>query len=413
MTDQNQGQKSIFDGLTGDAAQQAAPQAVSQPAQPASQGAASQAVSQPAQAAPEQKSIFDGLTGDAAQPAKPNQTNLMSPAEPSQRTFLTPPVGPTIISARNTENPLLSLVKGVINPNSDMGGFQTWANNLEADVKNGSDITAVGKMLKAFGAKGTSYGVSPGTEALAMNPISGIPGVFAGAADIHQAKNWKQIEIAANRTLAGAFQTMGPAMLTQPEALAVVIPSMVAQHYASAAIKAVGGDADDAELGGNVAALGTAHVVHGALNTSSFSSALNDHIEAAQDTVDASAKLEEVKAQVEKADTPENKAALEKAQTNYDDAQERETQKKSAVDSEYRKTVAQVNREVFRKQAAQTVLDTAKRVVGVTPDIVDGVIRAATQLGKKDGAGFRELVGSVKEDLTAIFNDAKEDIKNP
>src|ERR1700731_3383270 len=158
MTDQNQGQKSIFDGLTGDEAQQAAPQAAS-PAQPASQGAASQAVPQ---AAPEQKSIFDGLTGDAAQPAKPNQTNLMSPAEPSQRTFLTPPVGPTTISARNTENPLLSLVKGVINPNSDMGGFQTWANDLEADVKNGSDITVVGKVLKAFGAKGTSYGVSPG-----------------------------------------------------------------------------------------------------------------------------------------------------------------------------------------------------------------------------------------------------------
>ena len=183
--------------------------------------------------------------------------------------------------------------------------------------------------------------------------------------------------------------------------------------YASAAVKVAGGDEDDQELAGNVAAIATGHVIHGAINTKSFSSALNDHIEAAQDTVDASAKLEKAKANLEKADTPENKAALEQAQTDMDDADAREAQKKSEVDSAYRQTVVKANRAVFRKQAASTVLDTAKGVVGVTSDIVEAVTRAANQIGKKDGAAFREIVASVKDDLTAIFNDAVDSIKNP
>jgi hypothetical protein len=183
--------------------------------------------------------------------------------------------------------------------------FHSWLQDVQADVKNGTDSTWVGSMLKKFGAKGTNYGVSEPISDLMAGPVLGVPKALEGGIEVKEAAeegNLKKGVVGANKVIGGAFQSLGAAgMLLAPEgeALAVVTPAMVAQHVAQKTALHMGADEDTAELVGNVAAVVSGHQVHASLHPviERFGVAVNNRTAAETEYVNRSRNLETARAQ--------------------------------------------------------------------------------------------------------------------
>lgn len=187
-------------------------------------------------------------------------------------------------------------------------GFHTWLQDVQADVKTGTASTWVGSMLKKFGAKGTSYGVSEPISEFMAGPALGVPKALEGASEItsevghgvtDSSMDYGKTVRGVNKVIGGTFQSLGPGMMLAPEALPVVVPAMVAQAQAYKAAKYMGADDDTAELVSNVAAVVSGRQVHESLNPviDRFGVAVNARTAAEQEYVNRSRNLETARAQ--------------------------------------------------------------------------------------------------------------------
>ena len=153
-----------------------------------------------------------------------------------------------------------------------------WADAAKADVRNGTSSTWVGWILNhvpGVDFKGTAYGVSPGASQIGGAVPEGALTVLHGVtqAGTHPVR-------AANEIVSGVGQALGPAMVTQPEALPFIAGAMAASHSASAVATHMGADPDTAELIGNVAGLIAGGKTVRAGDTAAFESAVNKHMSA-------------------------------------------------------------------------------------------------------------------------------------
>jgi hypothetical protein len=218
--------------------------------------------------------------------------------------------------------------------------FHSWLQDVQGDVKNGTHSTWVGSMLSKFGAKGTEYGVAPGAAKMmpGVSALTGAPAALEGAIDVKRAvaptltdiahgvnpvsaaaahgEDAKKLEIAANKTVAGTFEALGPAAMLQPEALAVITPAMAAQQMAVKAAAAMGADPDTQEMVGNVAAIVAGRQVHEALNPviERFGVAVNKNTAAETEYTNRSRNLETSRGQAAEV----HQRALDAAQAEAD-----------------------------------------------------------------------------------------------
>lgn len=200
---------------------------------------------------------------------------------------------------------------GVIGPTSigpRESGFHTWLQDVQADVKNGSDSTWFGAMLKKMGAKGTNYGTPEAVGDFMSGPVLGVPKALEGVSEVgteigkgvtSSEMDYGKTVRGVNKAIAGTFQSLGPAALLTPEALPIVVPAMVAQAQAQKAAKYMGADDDTAELVGNVTALYSAGKIHESLHpvVERFGVAVNNRTAAEQEYVNRSRNLETARGQ--------------------------------------------------------------------------------------------------------------------
>src|SRR4029077_892885 len=112
---------------------------------------------QPAQPVPAQEDLADLVPVEES--AKP-----LAGAHPAAATADLVPVEGTEKKLLLPKPPASIQASGVVGPTSMSaapGGVAEFMRRVQADVKNGSDTTWVGSMLKYLGAKGTDYGVNP------------------------------------------------------------------------------------------------------------------------------------------------------------------------------------------------------------------------------------------------------------
>lgn len=237
------------------------------------------------------KSVAIAQPGQSQQPHIKLDLSKSTPIS-AESGVLTPPPGGTTISAQPS-------------------GFHSWLQNVQGDVKNGTDSTWVGSMLKKFGAKGTNYGNSEGVGDLMAGPALGVPKALEGATELaHEVKegvtnsnmNAGNVVRGVNKVVGGAFQSIGPAgMIVAPEgeALAVVTPAIVAQNLATKTAIHMGADQDTAELVGNVAGIVAGHQIHASLHPviERFGVAVNNRTAAEVEYTNRSRNLETARGQ--------------------------------------------------------------------------------------------------------------------
>jgi hypothetical protein len=202
--------------------------------------------------------------------------------------------------------------------------FHSWLQDLQSDVRNGTASTWVGSLLSKLGAKGTSSGNSEQIGDLMAGPVLGIPKAIEGGIEVKRAAapivgdiargsdvvnaaiahpaEIKKAVVGANKVVGGAFQSLGTAAAIaapEGEALAVVVPAMVAQSQAQKAAVYMGADPDTAELIGNVAGLVAGKYIHSSLNPTleRFGVAVNNRTAAEQEYVNRSRNLETARGQ--------------------------------------------------------------------------------------------------------------------
>ncbi len=131
-------------------------------------------------------------------------------------------------------------------------GLDDWFDDVIADYRNGSSATWVGSLLKRLGAKGTEYGVAPGVSRL--TPASIPEGLAKIGQSLPRTLEGHPVQ-GVNKLVEGAMDVLGPAAVTQPEALAVAVPGMIAAQIGNHVAAKMGADEDVAEMVGNIAAL--------------------------------------------------------------------------------------------------------------------------------------------------------------
>jgi hypothetical protein len=132
-------------------------------------------------------------------------------------------------------------------------GLDEWLDDVQGDLRTGQHSTFVGSLLSRLGYKGREYGVSEGAarmSAVGMIPEGlakigqSVPELFQG----HPVRGF-------NKAVGGVMDVAAPAAVVQPEAMAVVIPAMMAANIASGVATKWGADEDTSEMIGNVAGL--------------------------------------------------------------------------------------------------------------------------------------------------------------
>jgi hypothetical protein len=162
-------------------------------------------------------------------------------------------------------------------PSGTWSSFNNWLDDVQGDVKNGTDATWVGNVLRKMGAKGTDYGVAPGAASLApVGALTGIPKVLQAAPELVQGHPVR----AVNKALGGAMETLGPLAVTQPEAMVAMVPGMAASHLAAKTASHLGADDDTAELVGNVAGLVAGGASVKKTHVDTFAAAVNSKVAA-------------------------------------------------------------------------------------------------------------------------------------
>lgn len=227
-----------------------------------------------------------------------------TPIEGTQKKLAAPPAAPSPVQA-----------SGVLPPATGIGpresGFQSWLQDVQSDVKNGSSATWVGAMLRGLGAKGTNYGVDPRIGEFMAGPALGIPKALEGSVALHKEvyKGITQSDMDPNKVagsindiVGGIFQSTGAVGAVEApggEALAVVVPAMIAQSNAQRAAEYMGATPEVSELVGNVTAVVLGGLVHAKLHPvlERFGVAVNAHTAAEQEYTNRSRNLETARGQ--------------------------------------------------------------------------------------------------------------------
>lgn len=202
---------------------------------------------------------------------------------------------------------------GVVGPTSmgaREGGFHSWLQDVQADVKNGSATTWFGAMLKKLGAKGTDYGIEPRVGDFMAGPVLGVPKALEGASEVagqldegvrNSNMDYGKTVRGVNKVIGGAFQSLGPAAVAAPggEALAVVVPAMVAAAQAGKAAEYMGADPDTKELIENITGLYAGGKIHESLHPviERFGVAVNNRTAAEQEYTSRARELETARGQ--------------------------------------------------------------------------------------------------------------------
>jgi hypothetical protein len=121
-----------------------------------------------------------------------------------------------------------------------------WIKDVEADYRQGTSATWVGSLLKKLGAKGVEYGVAPGIA----TPLGGVIKLAHGGTQVgeHPIR-------AANEMVSGVGEMLGPAAVTQPEALPFIATAEIGSKLGYHTAKYFGADDDIAEFVGNISGL--------------------------------------------------------------------------------------------------------------------------------------------------------------
>jgi hypothetical protein len=131
-------------------------------------------------------------------------------------------------------------------------GLDEWFDDVMNDYHQGTSATWVGSLLKRLGAKGTEYGVAPGVSR--MTPASIPEGIAKIGQSLPRTLEGHPVQ-GFNKLAEGAMDVLGPVAVTQPEALAVAVPGMIAAQIGNHVATKMGADEDVAEMVGNIAAL--------------------------------------------------------------------------------------------------------------------------------------------------------------
>lgn len=146
------------------------------------------------------------------------------------------------------------------------GGVTSWFEDLQGDIRYGTGATAPGRLLQAFGAKGTSYGNSDAVGDFMSGPISGPAKVGTGLARAGRAATSSSVSghrgsellRAGNEVVGGAMQTPGPfiGVLLGPEGLAQLPVYSAGGQVVQRGLQATGMSPDASELSSNLLTLG-------------------------------------------------------------------------------------------------------------------------------------------------------------
>jgi hypothetical protein len=142
--------------------------------------------------------------------------------------------------------------------NSGVGG---WLEDLEGDIRHGTGVTAPGRALRTMGAPGTESGVSPAVGETIAGPIIGPIRVARGLKQALGPYAGEPADLSSelrglNEAIRGGMQTVAPALITQPEALAAIPAYGLAGELAQRGLEKAGVSPEAAELTSNVALLG-------------------------------------------------------------------------------------------------------------------------------------------------------------
>jgi hypothetical protein len=131
-------------------------------------------------------------------------------------------------------------------------GLDEWFDDVINDYHQGTSATWIGSLLKRLGAKGTDYGVAPG--AVSLTPAAIPQGLAKIGQSLPRTLQGHPVQ-GVNKLVEGVMDVAGPAAVTQPEALAVAVPGIIASQIGKHVATEMGADEDVAEMVGNIAAL--------------------------------------------------------------------------------------------------------------------------------------------------------------
>ncbi|VVB52818.1 Uncharacterised protein [uncultured archaeon] len=246
-------------------------------------------------------------------------------------------------------------------------GAANWFEDLKGDLDNGTDQTWVGWLMRKAGAKGLTYGVSPETGHLIGGPLYGPAMIGHGAmiAPEHPVQG-------ANEIIGGVGTILGPAAVTQPEALPfMAIAGMTSKVAYSAATK-MGADNDTAELIGNVAGIVSAGKMVGHSHMlDAFETQTNTYIDAQRNYT---GRLREFENASRQAQAAEQEAAISrqlnsKGQTPRQTVIEMEEKASAARANATKAQEALANIKETRDQAGLEMRKTARRIQGTSKKV--------------------------------------------
>lgn len=251
---------------------------------------------------------------------------------------------------------------------------------MKEDIMNGTDQTWVGWLLRKMGAKGASYGVSPQTAHLVGGPLLGVTevGHAASIAPEHPI-------VAGNELLTGIGDVLGPAAVTQPEALPFMVLAGGTSKGVSAVAKQMGADDETAELIGNVAGIvaggklvGKSHLID------KFESSSNTYIDAQRNYVGRLREYENASRQASQAETEAIAARKAESQGGLNAA--------NRIQIEEKASAARAN-----AAKAQKALDQVTEVrdqAGVKMRGIARQIQGARTIAKMDARRVKEVAGA-------------------
>jgi hypothetical protein len=266
-----------------------------------------------------------------------------------------------------------------------------WFDDLKGDLDNGSDATWVGWMLNKLpeklglpgGAKGLTYGVSPELGHAMGGPLYG-PAMIGHGASIAQEHPVAGI----SEVLAGAGTTLGPAMVTQPEALPFMAIAGATSKGVSYAAKQMGADDETADLIGNVAglvtglkAVGKSHLVD------KFESSTNTYMDAQKNYVGRLREFENASRQA--SDAEANAIASRKLESTG------QLRREFRIKAEEDASAARSN--TAKAQKALENVTELRDQAGVKMRGIARQIQGSRSLQKMDARRTREVAGAYED----------------
>ena len=261
--------------------------------------------------------------------------------------------------------------------------------------------------MRKLGAKGTNYGVDPRIGEFMAGPAAGIPKALEGGVELGQQAyegvansnlDLNKVAGGLNKVVGGVFQSAGPVgAIAAPggEALAVVVPAMIAQTNMQKAAEYMGATPEMSELAGNVAGVVTGGLVHAKLHpvVERFGVAMNAHTAAEQEYTMRSRELETARGQ---AAEMQSRAVDTASKETQGQAKPADTDAARTAASEAAKNVGN----------AQKAFDAASKRKADAQITVEKLGRQITKSAEKNKAEEYESKASEQKKASDLFQKA-------